>query len=144
MLALPPVLQRDGHDCGLAAVRCVAAYHGYAVRKPVGWPCQIDGTDPRILEPYLRANGYGVQSGEMEVGDLRHHAKKGRPVLCLVQRGGVGHWVVSAGVGRNRVYYMDPASGQASEPVAGFWGRWRDVCRDGTNFRGWGIAVRVL
>lgn len=144
MITLSATMQKQGHDCGLAAARCVALYYGRTLRAPTGWPCSIDGTDPRILEPYFRGNGFGVQSGEMLIDDLRHHTRMLRPVLSLVQRGGVGHWVVASGVLRGRVHYMDPSLGLTVEPVAAFRERWRDVCRDGSSFRGWGIAVWVI
>ena len=144
MIKLPKVLQKKGHDCGLAAATCVGRYYGRKLRTPDGWPCPIDGTDPRILEPYFRANGFGVQSGEMVIEDLVHHTRAQRPVLALVQSHGVGHWVVVSGVSAAGVHFMDPATGLSVEPSGGFWSRWSDVCRDGSSFRGWGIAVWVI
>jgi ABC-type bacteriocin/lantibiotic exporter with double-glycine peptidase domain len=110
-----------------------------------GWPNQIDGTDPRVLEALFRKTGLGVVAGEMTVGMVRHLIGEGWPVVTLVRQGGVGHYVVVCGVNRGRVYLMDPDGGERTETVKEFVDRWRagDVCRTGFAYFQWGIAAGV-
>lgn len=143
ILDIPVRLQRAQHDCGDAVARAVLRKW----RRPMpdlsaaGWPSLVDGTDPRVLEALFRAAGLPVVSGEMTVEDLRHHARQGRPVVCLVSRNGTGHYIVSKGVRYRRVHAMCPADGSVDFGVDDFEQCWRDVCRDGTVMTNWGIAV---
>lgn len=144
-LALPDRRQTTGWGCGPAATRVALEYLG--VRRPArrvreGLPhSPQDGTDPRTIEAFLRGLGLDVQAGEMALCDLAHHAAHGRPVLCLIQAGGVGHYVVSAGLFRGRVYYQCPADGPADLPPTGWLSVWHDTDRYGTVYRRFGIAV---
>ena len=141
LLELPIVLQSEAYDCGRAAFLCVMRYHGIKVPQvDIPQPCSIDGTDPRILEAIFRRHLL-VASGEMTVADLRFHASQNRPVLLLIEVGLIGHWVVSAGVARRKVRVMDPASGIRGIPESELDSHWRDICRDGSHYRRWGIAV---
>lgn len=142
MLRLPEILQDKGHDCGEAAVRCVLAFHG--VTAPARIACQIDGTDPRTLEIYLRRLGCLVTSGEMSTDDLRHFCGDGRPVVCLVTNPGEGsHWVTVRGVSRSRVYFMDPWDGSGNASVKDWEVFWTATGRLGETYKRWGVVVTV-
>lgn len=143
LLKLPKVKQRAPYDCGEAAARCAFAYFNleYPDLTAAGWPNPIDGLDPRVLEAVFRVAGLNVQAGEMTLEDLKHHAANDRPVLALIRLGKDGHWVVSRGVSRNRVYVMDPAGVAGAYSSAEWHERWRDICRGGHVFYQFGIAV---
>lgn len=104
----------------------------------------LDGTDPRAVESYLRRMGLTVLAGEMTINDLAHFGRTGRPVLCLVQDDGVGHYVVSAGTRRGRVYFQDPLAGPRSLSRLGFDLAWWDYDRLGPAYRRYGLAVGRL
>jgi len=142
-LAVPYRAQNSAYDCGEAVARMVLAFHGrqWPRNRFPGWPCPVDGTDPRTLESFFRGNCFRVQSGEMQLADLRHHTRAGRPVACLVQCGGVGHWVCVNGVIGRMIQVLDPASGPRVTSGGGFVSIWSDLARDGTTYQGWGIAV---
>lgn len=139
ILDLPDVRQRADYDCGAAAFACVTRYWEGRGRKIKSHP--INGTPIDQMEPALLSAGYCVQGGNMEVSDLRHHTRAGRPVLCLIQSDGCGHWVVVRGVNRGRVYIADPADGLRSIAAAEWESLWHDTDRRGTVFRRHGLAV---
>jgi len=140
VLDLPVKLQANGWSCGEAAARIVFEFHGARGKKPRSSP--IDGTDPRAMETSLWLSGLSVQAGSMDLDDLRHHTRKGRPVICLVtEASGEGHWVVCAGVTRGYVWYSCPADGACKERVASFEARWADVDRMGVRYVRWGLAA---
>jgi ABC-type bacteriocin/lantibiotic exporter with double-glycine peptidase domain len=140
LLKLPDIRQVSDYDCGVAASKVVLAYLGHTQRPklPV---TPIDGTDPRTIESAFRQLGLPVFSGQFDIPLLKHCAATDRPVICLVQQGGVGHYVVSAGVFRGTVFYQCPAEGPLSAKAASFLDSWHDADRFGTHFRCFGIAV---
>jgi hypothetical protein len=140
MLDLPAILQRNDWSCGQVAARTVFQHFGLRGKAPPGTP--QDGTDPRSIEAAFRLAGLRVQSGEMEVDDLRHHTKAGRPVVCLVtESDGVGHYVTVAGVRGRTVFYHCSVSGARSELLTRFAARWHDSDRVAVRYERWGIAV---
>lgn len=143
ILPVPIVIQTAEYDCGTTAAKAVFRYYNRRLPdlEKVGVPCPIDGTDPRTMESLIRRAGFGVEAGETRISTLRHHTREGRPAIALVQKDGVGHWVVVCGVERGRVHLMDPYVGQASERVNVFEARWRDVCRDGSPYFQWALVV---
>lgn len=144
MINIKPIAQKTGYDCGQAVAKAII-YH-YGMRWPrnetPGWPCPIDGTDPRTLEAFFRAMNLYVTAGEMSLADLKHHGKMGRCVVCLIRAHDVGHWVISCGIQRRAVYVCDPNIGKVKRHDPGsFLQSWNDTARDGTSYRQWGIAV---
>lgn len=139
ILALPVYYQRNNYSCGPVAVRIALDYLGARGRRVPASP--IDGTDPRTLESALWLAGVAVQAGQMDVDDLRHHTRKGRPVIALVQEDGVGHWIAVAGVERGRVHSVCPVRGVVAERSDEFDGRWWDSDRFGAEYVRWGLAV---
>lgn len=100
-----------------------------------------EGMHPSYLQAAFSLAGLLTCAGSMDPDVLRFAAGRGRPVCCLVRHGDAGHWVVSRGVARGRVYYHDPASGPGSERVEAFVARWVDHDSRGTEFLGYGVAA---
>jgi ABC-type bacteriocin/lantibiotic exporter with double-glycine peptidase domain len=141
LLSLPLVRQSADHDCGLAVFRAVAEYWQVGSRRPP-YPSPLNGTHPDNLEPAFQGAGFAVVSGNMTVPALAAMARLGWPVCCLIKQDGVGHWVVSRGVQRGRVYVMDPGDGKnRSYPESEFVSRWHDSYRRANVFERYGLAV---
>lgn len=146
---LPDIRQKKAFQCGRAALEVVWAHFGVS-RPPLVPSTPLDGTSPDVVEALLWYSGLRVQSGNMDVADLRYHTGRGRPVLCVVtQPEGVGHWVAVGRMGRLRrgrrlaetVVYQCPFSGPAEEFADGFEARWHDFTRRGVAYPSWGIAA---
>lgn len=136
------VRQREPHDCGRAGARAVCGFLG--VRVPADYfPADpMDGIDPGELERRYRGLGLSVVAGNFDLADLRHFTKAGRPVHVPIQADGGGHWVVVKGVGRGKVYVMDPwPDGRQSYATADFLALWSDGTRHGAAYVRWGIAI---
>ena len=146
LLDLPIVLQRKSHTCALAAARCLLRFYGLS--DPPSFASETDGADPRAVEVCLRRSGLGVLAGEADVDHLKYWCRRGWPPICLIQwadgKATVGHYVVVAGVFRNRVYYADPIDGMTSLPIAEWNSRWTDSERLGGTFRRWAIVGAPL
>lgn len=140
MLEIPRVKQRHDHECGVAVLRAVCQWWGTSVPRIEADP--LHGLPPDLLEPTFRRAGLSAMSGEASIPALHRLTGIGWPVCCLVQSGGVGHWVVVRGVRRGRVYAMDPADGEyRSWPGADWLAIWQDSDRRNTPYRGYGLAV---
>jgi ABC-type bacteriocin/lantibiotic exporter with double-glycine peptidase domain len=143
IIQIPVVKQKLPHDCGEAVFRSICKYLKLSAiqwNTPDSDP--LNGLHPFELEPAFRRMGLDVSAGTMDLDDLRHHAKKSRPVACLVRYGDSGHWVVSGGVARGFVWIMEPFDGlwkgiREDE----FLNQWQDYDRAGTVFRRFGISV---
>lgn len=139
LLQLADIRQTSPHDCGPTAFRIVCDY--FSIAPPAPASCDLTGLPPDYLESHLRRAGLRVQFGEMTVEDLRHHTEQNRPVICLVNVGGEGHYVVSRGVSRNRVYVQCPLKGRVDYSRRAFVSAWRDVSRLGGEYSQFGIAA---
>lgn len=143
MLKIPDIRQREDYDCGEAALEAAMRFHGYVV-----FPCNlsnpVQGIAPDTAEAILRSRGLAVLSGTMAVADLQHLTRRRLPVLCPIQRGGSGHWVVVYGVtgtkGGTRVFFQCPIDGPCSMPATTWRDGWVDVSRAGARFDSWGIC----
>lgn len=144
MLELPDIRQSADYDCGCAAVDTALRFFGVRTCAAVlDLATPIDGTSPAAIEGAFRRAGLAVQSGRMDVGDLKYHVSRGRPVLCPVALYG-GHWVVVRGASagrRGRVYFHCPACGPQWLATSQWESNWRDTTRAGHDFDAWGIAV---
>lgn len=141
LLDLPDVRQRDGYDCGPAAIDCALAFLGVRTCAHVlGLANPVHGTAPDTVEALLRRADLPVLSGEMTLADLRHFARGGRPVLCPVALHG-GHWVVVRGVERGSVHYHCPLNGRQKMPRDEWLVHWRDDTTRGVTYSRWGLAV---
>lgn len=143
-MKLPDIRQQSNHDCGLAACRIVARL--FRRRWTPELTARLgtnpmDGTDPRAIESTLRHIGWGVISGEMSIEDLRHHTALERPVICLITRGGIGHYVVVGGIDCGRMHVQCPADGPIITSRTKFLTAWQDVDRLGATYHQFGLAV---
>lgn len=144
VLRLPIVKQKLPHDCGVAVFRSVCRYLKVPTKGNTLDADPMNGLHPFELEPAFRRLGLTVSAGSMDLDDLRHHARKNRPVVALIRFGDSGHWVVSGGVSRGRVSIMEPFDGVVKwVQEAAFIADWQDYDRQGTLFRNYGIAVGV-
>lgn len=140
ILDLPLIEQTKDYDCGHAVYSCVCSYWLAKAKKVTADP--LIGFHPFQLEPTLRQTGFLVQSGSMDIDDLRHHCNLYRPVICNITSKGGGHYIVVAGVSRGFVKYMDPTPGEiVSMRVDDFKASWLDIDRNANIFRRYGIAV---
>lgn len=141
LLELPDIRQKDGFSCGEVALKIVLSYYsGKSVRKPAR-SCPIKGLHPSTLHAVFRWEGYKTVAGNMLIEDLKLHHSLGRPVICVIQSDGVGHYVVSSGVRRNQVHYQCPTYGLCKKNAYEFLTKWYDYDSDGNEFRQWGVAV---
>lgn len=142
LLDLPLIEQKTDFDCGKAAYQCVCRY--WEARSKHLTPDKLLGTHPSLLEPTLRRTGFWVQLGSMTVDDLKHHASLYRPVICLIQQSNIGHYVVSAGVWRGKVYFMNPSNGEIEKmSFKDFEKVWIDVDKTGALYSQFGIAAWI-
>lgn len=143
MLVLPDIRQMGNHDCGIAVCRVVMRFYGRKwnddFEKRLN-ACEIDGTDPRNIEVLFRLAGFGVLSGEMVMADLRYCISMKRPVITLVQRFGIGHYIVVNDVRPRSVDYHCPVDGPVRCSTRKFRESWRDVGRMGTIYNSFGIV----
>lgn len=146
LLDLPDVRQESHYDCGPAVVEVILRYFGLDCpgREELSTQLvtsQIDGTDPRAIESYLRRAGLGVQMGEMAWEDVRHHGGLGRPVVLIMTPSTVGHYVVSRGVVRGHCHIHCPLTGPRRYAREALEAVWYDHDRLGPWYVGFGIAV---
>jgi len=145
-MILADIRQQGSYDCGIAAVRVVLRHYrkkwadDYAVRLNTN---EIDGTDPRNIEIMFRFLGFHVVSGNMDANDLRHHTGLDRPVIALIQRNGIGHYVVVSSLDGGRIHYQDPADGPVSSSLRSFVTNWSDVDRLGAIYDSFGIVAWI-
>lgn len=148
VLPLADIRQTKNWTCGHAALLIAWEFFGCKSRPVPATP--VDGTSPDLIETLLWQSGLTVQSGSMDIEDLRYHTKRGRPVICAVtEPSGIGHWIVVAGFQRRthegkrvpHIRFQCPTDGPCVEPVEQFEARWTDATRRGVVYACWGIAV---
>jgi predicted double-glycine peptidase len=140
-LAAPdvPFVHQIREGCGSAAVAMVMQYW---VRQTPGLDAAASAAEhiDRALRPksgglsgdalrgYFEANGFSAYVFNGEIGDLRDHTSKGRPVIACLGPAARGelHFVVVAGVDAGRVIINDPARGKnIAQPLPGFLREWK-------------------
>jgi hypothetical protein len=145
LIPLPECRQRSDHDCGPAVARSVLRHFGKTPSR-VDAVLTPEGTDFDRLAGLFAAHGLGAAMRDrMTVDHLAELTGMGIPVVCAVRWGpkAEGHWVAVRGVGRGRVYLLDPdrqSGGLIDVPAAEFAAAWRDDDR-GRELVGFGIAV---
>jgi ABC-type bacteriocin/lantibiotic exporter with double-glycine peptidase domain len=138
--APPDRRQADGWSCGLITAQTCLDLLGRGELAGLS-ASPLDGTDPRAMECFFRRLGLPAQSGEMDWRDLAYHAARGRPVACLVQLDGCGHWVTAWRATSRRVSWQCPATGPRAATPAAFRRDWWDWDRHGVDYRCFGVAV---
>lgn len=144
-LYLPDERQRADHDCGDAALRCVAIHHQFDPKVIRRQATEQRGTSPEQIEAECKRLGMRVVSGEMQVSDLMHYCDTKRPPIVLVHwpTEDDSHYVVVAGVSglssRSVVYYQDPLHGPCKKNASEFLTAWKAAGRVGP-YRQWAIV----
>ena len=135
-----PFVQQQKAGCGAAAVAMVVAYWAQQYPRLAGaakdserindlLPASARGIRGRELKRYMEERGFDVYVFDGEIGDLRQHFEKGRPVVvCLGPRGAKGplHYAVVAGVDDTAVWLNDSARGKLfHQDLARFETEWK-------------------
>lgn len=125
ILTLPDIRQRYQHDCGDAVSACVAQFHG--LQPPPRASDSMSGTDPRTVAAVLRGLNLGVLSGTATLDDLRRWCSEKRPPIAVIHWPGSlwSHYVVIAGVQRNRIHIQCPTDGPGVYRVPEFLAAWK-------------------
>lgn len=145
---MPIVKQQDLWSCSNAVAGSLIRHFGFPkkeikqiVSRMVATP--IDGSDPRAVEGFYRSLNLGVVSGNMTWDMLRFFGKKQIPVILLVNFSGTGHYIISLGVKRNRLFYHDPLESEIRsmdrDELDSFWVDWDN--RYHVHYKNFGIAV---
>lgn len=138
LLAIPDIRQTTDYDCGAIAIESACQFLG--VKPPAAPTNAVQGMAPDTVEAVLRSAGLTVIVGTMDVEDLRHFTRTGRPVVCPCSDWG-GHWVVVCGVERGRVTVQCPLRGRITLTGAKWLEGWTSTSRPGHVYDRWGIAV---
>lgn len=139
--------QANEYDCGRSCVGAASWLAGRTRREAIRAaslvvPNEVDGTPGNSIDLAFKAVGLKTLAGRMELGDLEHFTKTGRPVVCLINSSVGGHWVVVHAVG-DWVSYWCPAAGGAlyRAPIGWFLAKWHDANYFGVAWSGWGVVA---
>ncbi len=139
------IRQTKSFDCGAVTTAVACRVFGICRKKDYFHNLLgtngINGTDPRTIEAFIRLEGLKVLSGEMDIEDLRHSTKHGKPVITLVNYGNFGHYIVVRGVTRKHVHFHDPELGRQKMLISEFILSWIDSDRFGVCYHQFGIVV---
>lgn len=129
ILKLPDVRQKNGHDCGRAALE---SFFGFYEITPARWlkhlPNHVQGTSPDTIEAVLWSTLGNVCRGTMDADALRYWTRRGCPVLTPITHPKYGgHWCVVAGVDRGRVKFHCPIDGMSSMKLPEWEAAWVDT-----------------
>ena len=140
-LDVPYVQQAESTGCGSASIAMVMQY--WMRQNPRLEPAAADaeriysqlssssreGIRGQALKSYLEEHGFSAYAFNGELGDLRNHIEKGRPiVVCLAPRGANAplHYAVVVGLDASGVYLHDPARGKLlREDLKKFQHEWK-------------------
>lgn len=144
-LDLPSIQQRDDHSCGDVCRRIVEQWQIGRNSRASRLSNPITGTDPLTLESSFRLDRkWNAIGGEMMVDDLDYYCRTWRPPIALITCDFDGepdsHYVVVAGVYRNKVHFVDPLNGWNIIPIEDWLKRWHGRGRY-ADFRQWGVAA---
>lgn len=128
ILDIPDVRQRNGHDCGKAALEAFFLFHGIT---PARWlkhlPNPVQGTSPDTVEAVLWSTLGNVCRGTMDSELLRYWTRRGLPVLAPITHPvHGGHWVCVSGVSRGRVHFHCPIDGASTMRLSDWNAAWLD------------------
>lgn len=141
ILTVPDTRQSKDFNCGTAAMTCVVRFFKSRGTVIADLASPEYGTDPTTIEASFRKAGWKVNSGNRTLAELQSLCNQGIPVIALVTRDGVGHYVVVCGVTSRRTYYHDPLEGMKWLTHADWLERWHDTGRWGEAFREFAIAA---
>ena len=158
ILDFPQVRQSNEYSCGAAVVRAVLAYYGKDIKEEDLMDklstSETYGTDPNNIISYLKKNKLKVNCiSFMTIEKLKSYVDKKIPVIVLIQAWAAdkkeyketldnGHYVVVIGYTNNKIFFEDPSIYERGYLTYNeFESRWKDVARDGTIYRKYGMAV---
>lgn len=114
-LAVPPIRQATAYSCGPACLRSVLAYFNLPATREAALRrlCRTTvkgGTQPEKLAAGARDAGLKVRTRRVtSFAWLSTHLGEGRPIVCLVQAHGGGHYVIVTGLDEYAVWLIDPS-----------------------------------
>ena len=92
-------------------------------------PDSKKGVAGKAIREYFETNGFSAYVFDAEIGDLRQHFEKGRPlIVCFAPSGPGGplHYAVVVGISDTAVFLNDPARGKLTqESLQSFERSWK-------------------
>ena len=161
MLAVPHLRQQTDWTCGPACVAMLLGYYGrnqgeMALADRLGADPE-NGVDPQPIVSYFRSEGYRTKTRfGMSLEDVSQCLAKGWPVMVAYQDWAHrpsatnyhtcwdnGHYAIIAALEPDRLWLVDPSSDRPRRSLKtdDFIGRWRDLTKNGAQYRHWGLGV---
>ena len=145
MMLVPDIRQKTDWDGSYAAATSILLmFNRIAPNTNPAIKQKRQQTNPNNLAEALRSYGLHIQSGEMSQEDLRHHIKQNRPVICLTQYNGTGHYVIVFDVTDYDLGIQCPTQGPIRKSWEDFTKDWWDCIRTENiieSYNQFGIAV---
>lgn len=146
-LAVPPIRQATAYSCGPACLRSVMSYFDLppmreAALRRLCRTTKKGGTQPEKLAAGAKDAGFRVWARRNASLDwLARHLADGRPVICLVQAHGGGHYLIVTGLDVGAVWVIDPSLDNVNAWMKDdFLAAWHDRHGD-TEYRRWSMAL---
>lgn len=129
ILDFPKLIQTYEYDCGAKVLQSVLSYYGVEILEEHliihAETCTNEGTFLYGILNTLDKYHQKYDSREMTIKELRGYIDMKIPVIILVQAWSHkkinytntdknGHWVVTIGYNRNRIFFEDPYSFQTT------------------------------
>ncbi len=141
---LPDCRQRKDWSCGEAFLEAIHIVWNKPLKPALrALTNPVQGLGPDAADAALRASGFSVLSGHMNIDILRSLTKAGYPVGCLGQFDGGGHWMLVGHLTPQKVHLLCPIRGLISQSIAEWDANWIDFHWAGGEFRRWGTCPSI-